>query len=675
MNSSNFLFLIIALVLGLLIAYFQYFYRSKDRRLLIFTLFGLRSVSVFLIILLFFNPTIKRTELQTNKPVLAVLVDNSQSTNYFKEKQEVSNLIEKFKTDQPLNNKFDVSYFSFGNSFQALDSLTFLEPQTNIDQAINGLNTIYKESISPIVLISDGNQTLGNDYEYSTSSKQVYPLIIGDTVKYKDLRINQLNVNKYSYLNNSFPVEALLYYEGNQPITSQFVIRKNGKRVYSKKLSFSSNRRSVTVETSLPSLQKGKNYYTASIQPLSDEKNVANNTKTFSVEVIDEQTKIGVVTSVLHPDIGALKKSIETNKQRKVDVKIINQEAFKVCDYQLIIIYQPNSSFNDLLKEIKEEKSNYFIITGAKTDWNFINNMQLGISKNAISKDENYTANFNQNFLTFGQKDIGFEQFSPLQDKFGEIIISKPFESLLYQNINGISLDFPLFATLEENNQKSAFLLGEGVWKWRATSYLNSNSFADFDGFISNVIQYLASTKVRKRLDVTIDAIFPSNATIDVTAFYVDRNYKFDDRATIKMELSNSSGTVNRELPFSVIGNAYQLYIEDLPAGNYTYKISVDGQNISSTGTFRVTTFNVEEQFTNANIQKLNGLADRTGGKSYYKSEFQSLKDSLLQNTNYFTTQKTITKDKNIIDWYWVLLIALFLLTLEWFIRKYYGKI
>jgi len=117
------------------------------------------------------------------------------------------------------------------------------------------------------------------------------------------------------------------------------------------------------------------------------------------------------------------------------------------------------------------------------------------------------------------------------------------------------------------------------------------------------------------------------------------------------------------------------LYIEDLPAGNYTYKISVDGQNISSTGTFRVTTFNVEEQFTNANIQKLNGLADRTGGKSYYKSEFQSLKDSLLQNTNYFTTQKTITKDKNIIDWYWVLLIALFLLTLEWFIRKYYGKI
>lgn len=675
MNSSSFLYVVIALVLGVLIAYFQYFYQSKDRRLLIFTLFGLRSLSIFLIILLLFNPTIKTTELQTNKPVLAVLIDNSQSTNYFKEKQEVSNLVEKFRTDQPLNNKFDISYFSFGSSFQALDSLTFLEPQTNIDQAINAVNTIYKESISPVVLISDGNQTLGNDYEYSTSTTQVYPLIIGDTITYKDLKINQLNVNKYSYLNNSFPVEALLYYEGNQPTSSEFVIRKDGKRVFSKKLLFSSNKRSITVETSLPSLQKGKNYYTASIRPLSGEKNVANNTKTFSVDVIDEQTKIGIVTSVLHPDIGALKKSIETNKQRKVDIKIINKNAFKITDYQLIIIYQPNRLFNDLFKELKEKKTNYFVITGSKTDWNFINTMQLGISKNAISKDENYIASFNQNFLTFGQNDIGFEQFSPLQDKFGEITVSKPFESLLYQNINGIALDFPLFATLEESTQKSAFLLGEGIWKWRATSYLNSNSFADFDGFISNVVQYLASTKVRKRLDVTIDAIFPSNATIDVTAFYVDSNYKFDDRATIKMELSDSNNTMNRELPFSVIGNAYQLYIEDLPAGNYTYKVSVEGQNISSTGTFRVTTFNVEEQFTNANLEKLNRLADRTGGTPYYKSEFQGLKSELLQNTDYFTTQKTITKDKNIIDWYWVLLIALLLLTIEWFIRKYYGKI
>lgn len=675
MSSNSLLYILIALIAGLLIAYFQYFHRSKDRRLPIYILFGLRGISIFLVLLLFLNPTIKHTELQTNKPVLAVLLDNSESTDYFKEQQQVLELTNKFKEDAALNDKFDISYFSFGDAFQNLDTLSFSEPQTNINKAIEAVNTVYKEVISPIVLISDGNQTLGNDYEYSTSSKPVYPLIVGDTIKYKDVRINQLNVNKYSYLNNSFPVEALIYYEGRSQITTQFVIRKNGRRVYTKNLSLSDDKRTVTVTTSLPSLQKGKNYYTATIEPIKNEKNTANNTKAFSVEVIDEQTKIAIVTSVLHPDVGALKKAIETNKQRKVDIKIVGQSGLKLKDYQLVIAYQPNASFTELFSKLKKEKSNFLVITGTQTNWNFLNNLQLGISKNAISKDENYLASFNSSFLTFNQSDINFAQFPPLQDKFGEVVVSKSFESLLFQNINGISLDVPLFATLEENGQRSAFLLGEGIWKWRASSYLNMNSFADFDAFISNIVQYLASTKKRKRLDVTVDDIFPSNAIIDVTAFYVDSNYKFDDRATINIELSNSDNTVNREFPFSVVGNAYQLYIEDLPSGNYSYKVSVEGQNVSSSGTFKVTTFNVEEQFTSANTEKMQRLAERTGGKNYYKSEFSNLKSALLQNKNYFTTQKTLTKDKNIIDWYWILLLALFLLTAEWFIRKYYGKI
>lgn len=664
-----------ALMAGLLMAYFQYFYRSKDRRNLIFVLFGLRGLSIFLLLLLFLNPTIKQTELETNKPVLAVLVDNSESTYYFKEQQEVQDLVNSFRSDTPLNEKFEISYFSFGNTFKNLDSLTFNEPQTNIDQAINSINNIYQGAISPIVLISDGNQTLGNDYEYSSSSKEVYPLVIGDTVKYKDVRINQLNVNKYSYLNNSFPVEALLYYEGNTAVNTRFVIRRNGKRVYAKNVFFSNAKKAVTIETSLQSQKKGKNYYTATIEPINNEKNIANNTKTFSVDVIDEQTKIAIITSVLHPDIGAFKKAIETNKQRKVDIKVLGENSLKLDDYQLIIAYQPNTSFTDLFSRIKKEKSNYLVITGAQTNWRFINGLKLGISKNAISKDENYIASFNTNFLTFRQSDIQFAQFPPLQDKFGEVIVSKPFESLLYQNINGISLDVPLLATLEEDGQKSAFILGEGIWKWRAASYLNTNSFADFDAFVSNIVQYLASTKKRKRLDITIEDVFPSNATIDVTAFYVDSNYKFDERAVLNMEISNVDGSIKRELPFSVIGNAYQLYIEGLPAGNYTYKVSVQGQNITSSGTFRVTMFNVEEQFTRAHQEKLNRLANRTGGKAYYKSDLDQMKESLLKDTRYFTTQKTVVKDKSIIDWYWLLLIALSLLTAEWFIRKYHGKI
>lgn len=675
MSVSSYFLIIIALAISLAIAYFQYFYQIKGKSKITYLLFALRSSSIFLLLLLLINPTITYSEVQTIKPSLSVAVDNSESVAYFKDGDNVKQTISTFKNNTVLNNKFDISYFSFGSSFQVLDSLTFSEPQTNINQAINNVRTLYNEGITPIVLISDGNQTLGNDYEFSNISQPIYPYVIGDTARYKDLKISQLNVNKYSYLKNNFPVEAMLSYEGTGPVSTRFTIRQKGKRVFSKNVIFSNTKRTATLTTTLPSLQAGKNYYTASIQQIPNEKNTVNNTKTFSVEVIDQQTKILLVGEMIHPDMGAIARAIETNKQRKAAIKIIGKDTFNLNEYQLIILYQPTSNFATLFTEIAKNKLHYFVVTGTKTDWSFMNRLQLGFSKNAINRTENFTANFNKNFLTYNQEDIGFYQFPPLEDKFGENLFSKAYEPLLFQNINGIAFDFPLLATLEESGQKSAVLFGEGIWKWRAASYRNLSSFEDFDSFLSNLIQYLASTKVRKRLEVNIDDIFPANTTVDITAFYVDNNYKFDDRASISMTITNIEKNYQRQFPFSVVGNSYQLSIENLPPGDYTYTVSVQGQKINASGTFKITNFKVEEQFVSANKDKLERLAAKSGGKQYYEEQAFLLIDELLDDKRYYTTQKTIIKDKNILDWYWVLVISLILFAIEWFIRKYYGKI
>jgi hypothetical protein len=43
--------------------------------------------------------------------------------------------------------------------------------------------------------------------------------------------------------------------------------------------------------------------------------NTYNNSKNFAVEVIDQKTKIALVTAINHPDVAALKRSIESNAQ------------------------------------------------------------------------------------------------------------------------------------------------------------------------------------------------------------------------------------------------------------------------------------------------------------------------------------------------------------------------
>lgn len=636
-------------------------------------LFILRSFVFFLLFLLLINPSIEKTELINEKPTLSVLIDNSESTKHFSQDDLVKSTINELKSNTGLNSKFQLNYYQFGDNFKLLDSLDFKDRQTDIYNPLKSIDEIGGNN-NAVILISDGNQTLGNDYEYVNVNSPVYPLVVGDTLQYEDLSISQLNVNRFSYLNNQFPIEAILFYDGDNEINSRFTIEKKGRVVFRKNIKFSPENKTQTVEVNLKSEAEGVNFYTAKLEPISNEKNRLNNSKKFSVEVIDKQSQILILSSIYHPDLGALKKSIERDQQRKATIKIID-DIFELNDFQLVILYQPNLQFKSLVDKILDKKMNYFLITGSKTDWDFINNQALGVQKNSIDSSEDYGAIFNGGYLVFAQKDIGFESLPPLKDKFGETQFTIPHSVLLSQSINGFTTEESLLVTADENNHKKVFLLGEGLWKWRSNSYLNYNSFEEFDAFIGNLVQYASSKKRRDRLDLDINSIYSANEIITVGAFYVDSNFEFDPRATLILSLKNKQTNEELSYPFSLNKNSYQVRLEALNSGEYDFEVSVEGQNISKKGSFQITEFSVEEQFTNANKEKLQRLANRSSGKSYYADQYEDLINDLVNNNQYKTIQRSNSIKESIINWQWILFLIAGLLALEWFTRKYHGKI
>lgn len=671
MQSTTLIYIVITVLCSLVIAFFQYFFKEKKQPKIVIALFILKALSLFLIGLLLINPKIDIVATQNIKPQLSVLIDNSLSTRFFKEEKKVKEILNIIVNNEELNKKYQISNFSFGNSIKVLDSLSFSETSTNISEAINSVDELVKNNKKATILITDGNQTSGNDYEFLMPKDKVFPIVLGDTTQYQDVQITQLNVNKYSYIKNKFPVEAFLLYEGKGAVSSVFKLSHNGKKIYSERIKLSSENPSKTITVNLTSKEKGLQYYQASITKLKKEKNTKNNYKSFSVEVIDEQTKVLLLSSIMHPDLGAIKKAIESNKQRKVTIEVIGNKQLNLKEYQFYVFYQPNFYFRRIFEEVS---SNFLVITGTKTDWNLINSLNLGVKKNAINQFENYGAIYNDSFLTFMQDDIGFEEFPPLRDKFGKLRLSNETQILLYQKLNGINLTEPLITSLEKNDVKYAFIFGEGIWKWRSASYLKDKTFENFDTFISNIAQYLASNKKRKRLEVTSKSIYPANAIIQISAFYVDRNYKFDNRASLQLKITNSKTKVVKVLPFSLTNNAYQVSVEGLLAGDYMYQVSVENQNINKYGRFKISAYQIEEQFTNANSNKLQKLAKNSNGKLVYSNQVESLISNLLADKDYFTTQKSITTQKSLIDWKWILVLIASLLSIEWFVRKYYGK-
>jgi len=671
-QTSTLLYIVLALLLSIAIAFFQYFYKTKNTSKTTILLFSLRAISLFLIGLLFINPKITTTLTENIKPVLSVLVDNSLSTKYFKEEAYVKQIVKELQQNKDLTNKFEVDYFSFGKDVEVLDSLTFNQTHTDISKAIQSVAQFHKNKVGTTLLISDGNQTIGNDYEFLASKEAIYPLIIGDTTSYQDVRIAQLNVNKYSYINNKFPVEVLLFYEGDKEVSTTFTITQAGKKVFSKKVSFSPKQKTTTVIANLKATKEGIQYFTAGVAQIKNEKNTKNNYKSFAVEVIDEQSQVLLLSSVLHPDLGALKKAIESNKQRKATISLVNKFKGNLNDFSLVIFYQPNASFK---KWMNQRKSNFILVSGTRTDWKFINSLEYGLNKEALRQDEYYSAGFNTDFTTFLQKNIHFNDFPPLQDKFGEVNVTGEFQPLLYQKLKGIDTQQPLLATFEKTDVKWSAILGEGIWKWRSHSFLEENSFEKFDNFIGNLVQYTSSNKKRKRLDVTIKRLYPANSVIDIAALYLDKNYQFDNRANLQLTITNLASKDKKVYPFSLVNNTYKVSLQGLPSGNYAYKVTVEGQNLQKSGRFKITDYQVEEQFTNANFHKLKKLADKTKGKLYYKNQVANFVKDVVSNKQYYTTQKEITKQENLINWQWLLFTIVGLLALEWFIRKYTGKI
>jgi hypothetical protein len=677
LTAETILYIITAGIISLAITVFMYGYKTKYSHSLKWLFGALRFATLFSILLLIINPKFVSETFTIEKPKLPVLVDNSASVKELNQVENVNAFISSLKENQALNDKFDLSFFSFGSVFTDSDSLTFSEKNTNISKALASVDELFKNETAPTLLITDGNQTLGNDYEfYGLGLKnEVFPVILGDSTKYTDLKIELLNTNKYAFLKNQFPVETILVYSGTSPVNSQFIVKQRNSIIYKENLSFSAIDNTKTISFTIPVSDVGLQKYNAQILPLRDEKNTTNNVKQFAVEVIDQATNILVVSDITHPDLGAFKKSISSNEQRRVTFKKPSEAVSILNDYQLVLLYQPDRNFRQIYSEIAKLKKNTFVITGLQTDWNFLNGIQKNYNRNVNNQSEDVSGVLNPNYGTFAIDDIGFGNLKPLKTLFGDLEILAPHEVVLEQYIDGIASESPMLVTMEVSGIRHAIWDGEGLWKWRAQTFLDTDSFEEFDNFFGKIIQYLASNKRRSRLEVTNETFYYNNNTIKVSAQYFDQNFVFDSRASLIISVTNSETNDKVDLPMLLKNNFYEIDLNSLPAGEYSYSVAVSDQTVARSGSFTILDFNVEQQFLNAEVTKLRRLATNTDGKVFFITETEAMIDALMTDNRYQQIQKRAQKVVPLVDWKYLLGLIIVLLIAEWFIRKYNGLI
>lgn len=676
MQITTVVWVILAAIFALLVVLFQYYYKTKRRGKLVVLLSFLRFLGVFGVLLLLINPKITKTTYRLEKTKLVILTDNSASIKNSKSVKNVTDFLKSLTLDANVKDKFTIDTYSFGDNLNTIkDSLTFAEQSTNIGAALQTTADIYRNTNLAVVLLTDGNQTLGADYEFLSLNNKtpIYPVVVGDTTSYTDIKIDQVNKNNFAFLNNKYPVEVNASYTGKTPVTKLITIKENGKTVFTKNVTFSALENSKTITANIDAKTIGIKKLKVAIGELTNEKNTKNNTKTVALEVIDEKTTIAIVTSIEHPDLGTLKKAIESNEQRSVTILKPNSNKKLWQNTDVFIFYQPNSSFKNAIDYATNSNKNSFYITGLQTDWDFLNSVQ-----NTYIFEDGFPAQevmpmLNSSFSKFDVSEFSTANFPPLQSNVSPVFSQNESLTVLKTTIRGVTIESPLLAVSEFDTTKQVFLFGEDIWKWRMQTYRNDKDFKSFDDFIGKIILYLASSNSKNSFTLDYKQVYLGSSEAVINASVFDDAFEFDSNATIVLKINNKEKTIYKEIPMLLNGFNYKADLSSLPAGDYTFTATVTNTNTSKSGTFTILEYDVEQQFTSSNYKKMNRIATNTNTSLFYIDNAKGLKQELLSKQTLKPTQKSKENIVSLVEFKFLLGFILLVFAIEWFIRKYNG--
>ena len=671
MNTSTILLLLLSIVIASGLSYFQYYYKAKNKSKVHLFLALLRFAVYFGILLLLINPKITSYTYEIQKTPLALVMDNSESIKYLKVDATAQEVYKQLSSNNELKEKFEIQTYRFDSEFQTDSEFDFKGTQSNIESVAKNLKSIHKNKRFPVVLLSDGNQTIGADYVYGFPSKiNVFPVILGDTTTFMDLKINQINVNKYAFHKNKFPVEVFLSYSGTASISANFAIKQGNSTLHQEKVLFGPNKRTAILNLLLPANSVGVQIYQATVSSALQEKNTYNNTQKFAVEVIDQKSEVAIISDISHPDISALKRSIEQNSQR--NVTLLKSNSNDITKYNVLILYQPNATFKTVFETNKKLQLPTWIITGTQTDYNFLNQQQTDLVFKMSNQSEEFTATFETNFNLFSIDNIGFESFPPLNNLFGSTQINGATTTLLGSKIRAIEAASPLLCFNNQSPRK-AYLFGENIWRWRMQTNIKKESFEAFDIFTDKIIQYLATTNFRKSLVVEHESFYNSGDALVISAQYFNKNYEFDEKARLTIALKNTTTNITKNYDLLKGNNAFSVDLAGLSSGKYSFVVKELNSNTTYSSTFELLDFNIEQQFVNPNVAQLNQLATQTNGVAFMPNQITSLIDLLKNNDDYTAVEKQITSKKSLIDTVLLLVLIALFLAVEWFVRKYNG--
>ncbi|MCD6063930.1 MAG: hypothetical protein K0R82_1841 [Flavipsychrobacter sp.] len=635
----------------------------------------LRGIVILLTLLLLLAPSLTITKNDTQKPVIVLLQDESQSIAYNLGKDTTSYSKAAQDLADKLSGDYRVVTWGFGGSVQTDSLFRFRQPATDISTAMVRVQEFYGgQNLGAVILASDGRFNQGSNplYQQTTLRSPLYTVGIGDTALQKDIRLAQVFSNKVISLNSQFEIRADIIATRSAGCSNNVSLSENGGSLATSAITVTDDRFDRSVSFTVRADKPGLHHYVINIPAADGEQNTANNRRDVFVEVVDEKKNILIVAAAPHPDVNAIREALAGMESYKVTVRMADELPSSYSEYNVIILHQvPSVASAGNLRDI--DKPMWYIL-GSQSNYSLLNQMDLpahvpmnpGTLRNVFAA---YNTSFNVFTLPQTLNSV-LDKMPPLNVANGTVQ-PQPDANILLQSKGAENM--PLWL-LKQGKSPVAILAGEGIWRWRLYEYKNFNTHNVVDELIRQTVSFLSVNSNDKPFQVQLPKyVWSDQETISLNAYLLNANNEQVNTPDVQLNITDSSGR-KQNFSFERAGSAYKLNIGIWAGGtyNYTATTSYNGKPYSVSGSFVVESMPLELMQTGADYPLLYGMSKKYGGSFVPSANISSLADSIKNNVSIKPVIQTNTETVPLVDWKWYFFLLLAFAMAEWLMRKYW---
>lgn len=684
---------IFAVLLGVGYALFLY---HKNRSIIFekkprIVMATLRGLAITLIAFLLLAPMLKMTVKKTEKPIILVAIDNSESIRSNKDSAF-------YKSDYPkqvqqmvneLKKNYEVKTYLVGDEDHLVSdneelNISLDDKSTNLSSIFDQVNMLYATcNVGAMVMLSDGifNNGASPYYKSEKTNFPVYTVGLGSTELSTDLFVSDIVHNRQALKGNFFPVEVKVAANKLSGKAATLTISEGNEELFKKTITINGNRHFETVRLSIEAKSAGIHHYKVDLTDLDGEITHKNNHSSFYVEVVESKEKVAIVYNAPHPDVAAMREALELTDNYDIDVQSVDAFNAAPSDYSLIILHQLPSQKNsaaNLISQIRKSGTSTLYIVGPQTNLSTFNTLNTGVT---ITQSKSLTNNamptFNDNFTAFTFSEEARKMlvhYPPVKTTFGTYKTAVSANIFMYQKISGVDTKYPLIVFNSQNGVRTGVITGTGFWSWKMYNFLHAENHDAFNEVIDKTVLYLATKGDKSQFRITHPSIFAENAAIEFDAELYNDSYELINESDIKMVITDSEGKPY-ESQFSKQNNSYHLNMGELPVGNYTWTATTQlgNKKLQKSGRFSVQEILIETANLVADHDLLKSMSNATNGKFFTKDQISKVVGEIKANDNIKTIASYKKKYSMLLNSPWYLIAIILLFGAEWFLRKWHG--